>query len=203
MEKPTKFFFNLCSALAITASVTAAPMAITNLAGEAIAVEGVEWDGVTYTAHFVKDPAPFKNIFDKNNDGDFDDPGELEPMFIKNGGSWTGVGSAANQIMAALGDSLYINNDVESDSFMIPYKITSQGSQWKPGIRGDLDEENNVDALSSETAIQSINIWYPSATKSEYRHWVTFTVTPVPEPASTSLLALTALPLLMRRRNKA
>ncbi|QQE09951.1 hypothetical protein JD969_10510 [Planctomycetota bacterium] len=186
--------------IAITATAHAAPLVIlhSNAADHpnvAVAIQGIEVDGITYTANFHPQSTSFTNkfinIWDPNNDNDFSDGiTGTAPAFFYNESHAI---SAYNQIQSALGDFLMTHDEQVTDGFVIPtahpiddtsvFLLLDQAAL-------DLNLDNMMQLGGSRT------------TSAHTSHvWTTFTA--VPEPTSLALLSLTTLPLLTHRKRKA
>ena len=197
MNKIKTIFTSLIAAIALTATTHAAPLVIMHPDAAqhpnvAIAVEGIEVDGITYTANFHPKSSSFANkfinIWDPNNDSNYADGFTgAAPVFLNNE---SGAISAYNQIETALSTFLTTHDQIVTDSFFIPIAHRFDNDQVSI-----IFDQSNAD-LTIDTMQQAD---HPKNSSTDIRYvWTTFT--PIPEPTSLALLTLTTLPLIIRRK---
>ncbi|QDU32171.1 hypothetical protein KS4_02000 [Poriferisphaera corsica] len=188
------------TALALTATSHAAPLVILHPDAAqhpnvAVAIQGIEVDGITYTANFNPRSSSFvnkfNNIWDPNGDTDYSDGiTGLAPVFFDNE---QGAYTAADQIETALSNFLMTHDEIVTDSFIIPFAHRTSDAHVR--VLFDTDPDNLI-----TDDVQLFNLGKTGSLDTQHV-WVTFT--PVPEPTSFALLSLTALPLITRRKRNA
>jgi hypothetical protein len=118
LTKSIVLIVSLCAVLSVVRSAAAGTLNFTIRGGYVSSIEGIVVDDVTYTA-YVHINTNFATIWDPNVDGDYSDSSTgAAPAFL---GNQAGALSAAQQVMAAMGNSdLFIGGISPSDSFAIP-----------------------------------------------------------------------------------
>ncbi|QQE09947.1 hypothetical protein JD969_10490 [Planctomycetota bacterium] len=194
--------------LTFTTSANAATVVLDpNTPNLAIGVNGILIDGITYNATF-HDNTSFNAIWDPNADLDFSDSttGSAPTFWISTPtttfpeitAAEAKPNEAANQIIAALGDTYFTTNHTGtiSDGFFIPNRTSS--SQFSDTILIGESATNDLsnDGITRLGVFNNIN--FPTTGLNHV--FTSFTIAPIPEPTSLVLLSLTTLPLMIRRK---